>query len=82
MYAMMMRDSEPDPLEEVDFSKTYDDLQKALEAEGSGAAACFAKGKVAGFVIGAGRRARKAVLALDKLGISLIFLINRDSEEM
>ena len=58
-------------------------LRKALHAtENAETPAQFEKDKAAGFVIGADDNAEAALLALDGLGVSPLFLLNKDSRDM
>lgn len=58
-------------------------LRKALHAtDNAETPSQFEKGKAAGFVIGADDNAEAALLALDGLGVSPLFLLNKDSRDM
>jgi hypothetical protein len=56
-------------------------LREAVNATAN-AETKFEKGKAAGFVLGADDNAEAALLALDALGVSPLFLLNRDSRDM
>lgn len=58
-------------------------LRKALRAtDNAENPTSFAKGTAAGFVLGADDNAEASLLALHALGVSPLFLLNRDSRDM
>lgn len=59
-------------------------LRRALHAATADAekSPTFEQGKAAGFVLGADDNAESALLALGALGVSPLFLLNRDSRDM
>lgn len=59
----------------------YEQLRDLL-GNNQDSSSSFKKDTAAGFVVGAGAAAREAVPALNKLGLSPIFILHYDSGEM